>query len=195
MHSYHIPVYFLSLHCWNPPIQTSPYRITSLIDSCQRKPCVVCPAPTTPSSTQLSCSNDRRVQHSRDPASRLSFAASDLLPRRRQPRQLHYHHQLSRWPWELHGSAREVAPFRVCLRYASLNMMTCTLSSCSPIRLQVRSKLMLKLEFLNGCGVRIGEAISTICLLSGSSGVYYVVHVGWATNNRWSIVYLFKLKL
>ena len=33
---------------------------------------------------QLSCSNDRRVQHSRDPASRLSFAASDLLPRRWQ---------------------------------------------------------------------------------------------------------------
>ena len=45
---------------------------------------------------QLSCSNDGRVHHSRDPLSRLSFAASDLLPRRRQPRQLHYHHQLSR---------------------------------------------------------------------------------------------------
>ena len=74
---------------------------------------------------QLSCSNDGRVHHSRDPLSRLSFAASDLLPRRRQPRQLHYHHQLSRWPWGLHGSAREVALFRVCLRYASLNMMTC----------------------------------------------------------------------
>ena len=63
---------------------------------------------------QLSCSNDRRVQHSRDPASRLSFAASDLL----------YHHQPSRWPRGLHGSAREVALFRVCLRYASLNI-TC----------------------------------------------------------------------
>ena len=74
---------------------------------------------------QLSCSNDGRVHHSRDPLSRLSFTASDLLPRCRQPRQLHYHHQLSRWPWGLHGSAREVALFRVCLRYASLNMMTC----------------------------------------------------------------------
>ena len=42
-----------------------------------------------------------------------------------------------------------------------------TLSSCSPIRLWLRSKLMLKLEFLNGCGVHIGAAISTICLLSG----------------------------
>ena len=67
---------------------------------------------------QLSCSNDRRVQHNRDPASRLSFATSDLLPCRPQSRQLHYHHQLSRWPWGLHGSAKEVALFRVCLRYA-----------------------------------------------------------------------------
>ena len=73
---------------------------------------------------QLSFSNDRRVHHSRDPLSRLSFAASDLLPRRRQSRQLHYHHQLSRWPWGLHGSAREVTLFRVCLRYALLNI-TC----------------------------------------------------------------------
>ena len=74
---------------------------------------------------QLSYSNDGRVHHSRGPLSRLSFAASDLLPRQRQPRQLHYHHQLSRWPWGLYGSAREVARFRFCLRYASLNMMTC----------------------------------------------------------------------
>ena len=72
---------------------------------------------------QLSCSNDRRVHHSRDPLSRLSFAALDLLPHRRQPRQLHYHHQLSRWPLGLHGSTREVALFRVCLCYASLNTM------------------------------------------------------------------------
>ena len=74
---------------------------------------------------QLSCSNDGRVHHSRDTLSRLSFAASDLLPRCWQPWQLHYHHQPSRWPRGLHGSAREVALFRVCLRYASLNMMTC----------------------------------------------------------------------
>ena len=73
---------------------------------------------------QLSCSNDGRVHHSRHPLSRLSFAASDLLPRRRHPRQLHDHHQLSRWPRGLHGSAREVALFHVCLRYASLNI-TC----------------------------------------------------------------------
>src|SRR6266511_4320591 len=41
---------------------------------------------------QLICSNNERVHHSRDPPSILSFAASDLLPRHRQPRQLHYHH-------------------------------------------------------------------------------------------------------
>ena len=71
---------------------------------------------------QLSCSNDRRVQHSRDPASRLSLAASDLLPHRRQPWKLHYHHQPSRWPRGLYGSAIEVALFRVGLRYASLRV-------------------------------------------------------------------------
>ena len=73
---------------------------------------------------QLSFSNDRRVQHSRDPASRLSFAASDHLPRCRQPCQLHYHHRLSRWTWGLHSSGREVAVVRVCLRYTSV-IITC----------------------------------------------------------------------
>ena len=42
-----------------------------------------------------------------------------------------------------------------------------TLSPCSPIRLWLRSRLMLKLEFLNGCGVHIGATINTVCLLSG----------------------------
>ena len=63
---------------------------------------------------QLSCSNDGRVHHSRDPLSRLSFAASDLLPRRWQPRQLHYHHQLSRWPWGLHGSMMSTTQLYSC---------------------------------------------------------------------------------
>src|SRR6266536_2679281 len=45
---------------------------------------------------QLTCSNDGRVHHSRYPPSRLSFATSDLLSCRLQPRQLYYHHQLSR---------------------------------------------------------------------------------------------------
>ena len=74
-------------------------------------------------------------------------------------------------------------------------LLPATLSSCSPLRLWVRSKLMFKLELKNACGAHIEAATNSICLLSGSSGVFYVVHVGWATNNRWSIVYLFKLKL
>ena len=73
---------------------------------------------------QLSCSNDRRVQHSRESTSKLSLATSDLLPHCRQTWKLHYHHQPRRWPRGLHGSAREVTLFRACLRYASLNI-TC----------------------------------------------------------------------
>ena len=42
---FHIPAFLESSN------QTSPYRITSLTDSCQRKPCVVCPAPAALSST------------------------------------------------------------------------------------------------------------------------------------------------
>ena len=42
------------------------------------------------------CTIDRSVHCSRDSPCRLSFAASDHLPRCRQPRQLHYHHRLSR---------------------------------------------------------------------------------------------------
>ena len=60
--------------------------------------------------------------------------------------------------------------------FVSAYIMQClilhaTLSSCSPIRLWVSSKLMVKLEFLNGCGVHIGSAINSIYLLSGSSPV------------------------
>ena len=42
----------------------------------------------------LRCTIDRSVHCSRDPPCRLPFAASDHLPRCRQPRQLHYHHRL-----------------------------------------------------------------------------------------------------
>ena len=166
MHSYPIPVYFLSLHCWSPPIQTSPYRITSITNSCQIKPCMVCPAPAALSPPQLSCSNDRRVQHSRDPASRLSFAASDLLPRCWQP-----------WncitiinradDLEDYTGPQERSHSFVSAYVMHRLILHATLSSCSPIRLWVRSKLVVKLEFLNGCGVYIGVAMSTICLLSG----------------------------
>ena len=50
-----IPILFLSISypCIVGILQfkRDPYRITFLTDSCQRKPCVVCPAPATPSST------------------------------------------------------------------------------------------------------------------------------------------------
>ena len=47
---------------------------------------------------------------------------------------------------------------------------------------------MVKLEFLNGCGVHIGAAISTIWLISG---VYYEFHVGWETNSKEAIICIF----
>ena len=40
-----------------------------------------------------------------------------------------------------------------------------TLLSC--LRIRLSSKLMVKLEFLNGCGVHIGASINSIYLLSG----------------------------
>ena len=166
MHSYPITVYFLSLCCSNPPIQTSPYIITSLIDSCQRKPCMVCPAPAAPLPTPAQLLQQQKGPVQQGSGLQTVFAASDLLPRRWQPWKLHYHHQPSRWPWGLHGSAREVALFHVCLRYASLNI-TCYFIVLFTIRLWVSSKLMVKLEFLNGCGVHIGAAINSIYLLSG----------------------------
>ena len=125
VHSYPIPVYFLSMCCQNHPIQMSLYRIILLIQIGVKEnfvwfvPLLLCHRPP-----QLSCSKDGSVHCNRDPPSRPSFAASDLLPRCQQPPSLHYHHQLRRWPWGLHGSAREVALFHVCLRYASLTI-TC----------------------------------------------------------------------
>ena len=62
-------------------------------------------------------------------------------------------------------------------------------------RLLLPATLSFNLEFWIAHGSHIEPATNSICLLSGSSGVFYVVHVGWATNNRLSIVYLFKLKL
>ena len=62
-------------------------------------------------------------------------------------------------------------------------------------RLLLPATLSFNLEFWIAHGSHIEPATNSIYLLSGSSGVFYVVHVGWATNNRWSIVYLFKLKL
>ena len=51
VHSYPIPVFFLSLRFKNHASQMSPYRITSVIGRCRRELCVVCPAPAATSST------------------------------------------------------------------------------------------------------------------------------------------------
>ena len=57
---------------------------------------------------QLSCSNDGRVHHSRDPLSRLSFAASDLLPLLRQQSQPEHPDRPNQSRWDRHGFAKEV---------------------------------------------------------------------------------------
>ena len=51
VHSYPIPVFFLSLRFKNHASQMSPYRITSVTGTCRRELCVVCPAPAATSST------------------------------------------------------------------------------------------------------------------------------------------------
>ena len=51
VHSYPIPVFFLSLRFKNHASQMSPYRITSVTGRCRRELCVVCPAPAATSST------------------------------------------------------------------------------------------------------------------------------------------------
>ena len=94
----------------------------------------------------LSYSIDRSIRQTRHHDSWPSFAASDLLPCHRHPPQRHHHHRLSRWTWGVHGSTREVALFCFCLCYHWL-ILPSTLSTCSPHKLQGRSKLMFKLEF------------------------------------------------
>ena len=95
---------------------------------------------------QLSCSIDRNIHQTRHHDSWPSFAASDLLPFRRHPPQQHHHHWLSRWTWGVHGSTRESHSFVSSYVMHCLKLRA-SLSSCSPLGLQVRSKLMFKLEF------------------------------------------------
>ena len=49
--SYPILMFFLSLRFKNHASQMSPYRIASVIGTCRRELCVVCPAPVATSST------------------------------------------------------------------------------------------------------------------------------------------------
>ena len=67
MHSYPIPVFFLSLRFKNHASQMSPYRITSVIGRCRRKLCVVCPAPAATSST-----SPELLQRQNDPSQQIS---------------------------------------------------------------------------------------------------------------------------
>ena len=115
---------------------------------------------------QLSCSNDRRVQHSR-------IRPPDCL----SPPQIFFpaagSHEncitiINRADdLEDYTGPQERSHSFVSAYVMHRLILHATLSSYSPIRLWVSSKLMVKLEFLNGCGVHIGAAISTICLLSG----------------------------
>ena len=96
-----------------------------LLNMCQRKPCVVCPAPAVLCSTQLSCSNDGRVHHSRDPLSRLISPPQIFFPAAGS------HDNcitIINWADDLEdytGPQERPHSFVICLRYASLNMMTC----------------------------------------------------------------------
>ena len=67
--SYPILVFFLSLRFKNHASQMSPYRITSVICTCQRELCVVCPAPAATSSTSPELL--RRQKHPPNQTSRL----------------------------------------------------------------------------------------------------------------------------
>ena len=56
-----------------------------------------------------------------------------------------------------------------CLFYHHV-VLPAALSSCSPLRLRVRSKLMFKREFENACGAHIEATTNNI-------SVYYLVHL------------------
>ena len=140
---------------------------------------------------KLSCSNDRRVHHSGDLLSRLSFAASDLLPTTGSHDNcitiINWADDLEDYTGPQERSHSSVSAYFM----HHLIWWHATLSSWSPIRLWVRSKLMLKLEFLNGCGYILGQQ----SVLS----VYYLVNLRcllwvscWVqTNTKGAIICIF----
>ncbi len=108
---------------------------------------------------QLSCSNDGRVHHSRD-SPQIFFPAVGSHDN---------YITIINWADDLedYTGPQERSHSFVSSYVMHRLILRATLSSCSPIRLWVSSKLMVKLEFLNGCGVHIGAAINSIYLLSG----------------------------
>ena len=94
----------------------------------------------------LSCSIDRSIHQTRHHDSWPSFSALDLLPCRRHPAQHITIIDSADEPEEYTGPQERSHSFVSAYVMHWLKLPT-TLSSCSPLGLQVRSKLMFKLEF------------------------------------------------
>ena len=124
--SYPIMVFFLSLGFKNHASQMSPYRITSIIGTCRRELCVVCPTPAAMSSTSPELLH--RQKHPANQTSRLLTIFRRL-----------------RYPSLLSAPTATASPSSTYVMHCL--KLPATLSSWSPLRLQVRSKLMFKLEF------------------------------------------------
>ena len=94
----------------------------------------------------LSCSIDRSIHQTRHHNSWPSFAASDILPAAGTHRNDITIIDSADKPQEYMGPQERSYSF-VSAYVMHFLKLTATLSSCSPLRLQVRSKLMFKLEF------------------------------------------------
>ena len=146
---------------------------------CQIKPCVVCPAPAAMCSTPAQLLQWRKGSPQQGSALQTVFhrlrssspppaATTTALPSSTEKMTL-----------RTIGSTREVALFRVCLRYASLNMMTCYIIVVftyeTPSQVQTNAETWV---FKCLWGTYWGSNqyyLSTIWLISG---VYYEFHVG-----------------
>ena len=146
VHSYPVPVCFLSLRFWNHASQMSPYRITSVTGMCRRELCVVCPAPaavvhltwvapSTEASTKPDITTPDRIfpPQISFPAAGTHLNGITIIDSADKPEEYTGPQERSHsfvYAYVMH-----------CLKLPAM------LSSCSPLRLQVRSKLMFNLEF------------------------------------------------
>lgn len=125
----------------------SPYRITSVTGRCRRELCVVCPAPAATSSTSPELLH--RQKHPPNQTSRLLSVFRRLI----FPSPLPAPTAMASPSFYSADEPEEyTGPQERSHSFVSAYVMHClklpaTLSSCSPLRLQVRSKLMFKLEF------------------------------------------------